>query len=187
MTFSTENGFSWNVHKFPLWGSFLPHCFITCSSAVINVFVSGIKPAWRYTHSFFEHSFFWKVAQSIFCACASILHLGSELAGKLWQAADWRWMSLSSRTCRMNDSLFWAPHLSVLIRSLSYSSLWFPIFTFYLSFVPQASFYSPFLFLSLSVCLPCFKLSSFKLSSVQTVFCFRRFTPVCSHIFIGKN
>lgn len=174
--------YRWDVHKFPLCCCFLPHCFMTCSSAVMNVFVCGVCGD---THTLFLYT--WQILLKGYTLNILCMHIiftsGSQNWLKGCQPADWRWMSHSARTCRMDDSLFWA-HSSVLILSLSYSSFWFPFFTFYLSFLPQFCFSSlfPFVFLPFNY----HRLNDRLL--VCTVFCCNyNFHSIHSHIFLVRT
>lgn len=187
MTFWTDTGFSWNVHKFPLWGSFLQHCFITRSSAVINV--SGVKHAWGYTHflyiavsferwhtQYFVHAHHFYIWAHNWLKSSGRLLIGDEC---LFHQEPAIWMT---HYFGIPTTLFWSAASPIL-----HFDFPFPLFIFHLSpnlFLFSISFFFPFP----SVCLPCFKSSSFKLSSVQTVFCRnQKIHSVCSHMLIGKN
>lgn len=127
-----------SVHKFPLCGCFVfsPHCFIAHGSAVINV--SGVKQVWRCI-IFYIWQFRSKgVVRSVLCTHITFTSGSQKIVWKALAAADWRWMSLSPSTCRMNDSLFWAQS-SVLILSLILH-FHFPFFFFFflnLSLLPS--------------------------------------------------
>lgn len=89
---------------------------------------------------------FEKVAHSVFFMCIIFIS-GPRDAGSC-RKVDWRLMSLSPGTCRMNDSPFWFHRCSLLILSLLFFILipLLPFFIFHsaviVSFTPSTVTFS---------------------------------------------
>lgn len=147
----------------------MPHCFITQDSAVINL--PDVKHVWRCISFYVWHCLMKDVVLCFLCMHITFAFGSQKIGWRALAASDWRWMSLSLRTCRMNGSLFWA-HGSVLIQSLSFF-IFIPLVVIFhfspLSALPASS--------------PCFQWSHL-IAIWSVLFChYHHVLSVCSHIF----
>lgn len=143
MTCWTDKSSHWNNQK--LFLIFLAPLFYhtLLSSAVINVFMSGIKHAWRYsTYCFFIYSsFYWKVTYTILC----IHIIFTSGPGFGWKALAGIWLMMNvSFTENLQDEwltvlgsppLFWSSVCLILHFDFPFSLFIFHFFrSLFLSF-----------------------------------------------------
>lgn len=126
---------------------------------MINVYISGIKHAWRYIFFFVHSSLFLRgVTQNIFCVNISFT---SGLWSQGWKALTGSWLEMNvSFTNNLQDE--WLTILGSLPFCWDPQSVLFFIFIFHFHFLcfasPSTSFYHlsfSSLFFPFSICPPC--------------------------------